>query len=140
MGEVFHRTPEYVRPVPGTRRQGKSKDAAVLATLIVFIDSENYWRYVFTVIENSWRARWIRESRGAQNTLGRRPHKRTSTLRGQAIDRPLTAAERAVVAKLSSHIEVSSTGAWVEYEWGDFKHDPIQVLARYFDAFQYFAN
>ncbi len=58
----------------------------------------------------------------------------------QAIDRPLTAAERAAVAKLSSHIEVSATHAQVEYQWGDFKHDPIQVLARYFDAFQYYAN
>ena len=58
----------------------------------------------------------------------------------QTLDRPLTTEERAAVDKLSSHIEVSSTGAWVEYEWGDFKHDPIQVLARYFDAFQYFAN
>ena len=58
----------------------------------------------------------------------------------QTIDRPLTAAERAAVAKLSSHIEVSATHAQVEYQWGDFKHDPIQVLARYFDAFQYYAN
>jgi len=58
----------------------------------------------------------------------------------QALDRPLTAAERAAVDKLSSHIEVSATHAAVEYQWGDFKHDPIQVLARYFDAFQYYAN
>jgi hypothetical protein len=27
-----------------------------------------------------------------------------------------------------------------EYHWGDFKHDPKQVLARYFDAFLYYAN
>ena len=58
----------------------------------------------------------------------------------QAIDRPLTAAERAAVDKLSSHIEVSATHATVEYNYGDFKHDPEQVLARYFDAFLYFAN
>jgi hypothetical protein len=58
----------------------------------------------------------------------------------QALDRPLTAAERAAVDKLSSHIEVSAAHASVEYQWGDFKHDPIQVLARYFDAFQYYAN
>lgn len=30
--------------------------------------------------------------------------------------------------------------AWVEYSWGDFKHDPKQVLARYFDAYLYMAN
>jgi len=58
----------------------------------------------------------------------------------QTIDRALTAAEQAAVGKLSSHIDVTSTRAWVEYHWGDFKHDPRQVLARYFDAFLYYAN
>jgi len=58
----------------------------------------------------------------------------------QTIDRALTAAEQAAVGKLSSHIDVTSTRAWVEYHWGDFKHDPKQVLARYFDAFFYYAN
>ena len=55
----------------------------------------------------------------------------------QTIDRPLSTAERAAVGELSSHIEVSRSEAWVEYHWGDFKHDPIEVLARYFDAFLY---
>jgi hypothetical protein len=58
----------------------------------------------------------------------------------QAIDRPLTREERAAVDRLSSHITVTSTSAWVDYSWGDFKHDPKQVLARYFDAFLYLAN
>jgi hypothetical protein len=58
----------------------------------------------------------------------------------QTIDRTLTAAEQAAVGKLSSHIDVTSTRAWVEYHWGDFKHDPKQVLAHYFDAFLYYAN
>ncbi|HQY92896.1 hypothetical protein [Caldilinea sp.] len=58
----------------------------------------------------------------------------------RTIDRRLTAAERAAVNELSSHIEVSSSDAWVDYEWGDFKHDPLEVLARYFDAFLYYAN
>ncbi len=58
----------------------------------------------------------------------------------QTIDRPLSTAERAAVGELSSHIEVSRSEAWVEYHWGDFKHDPIEVLARYFDAFLYYAN
>lgn len=26
------------------------------------------------------------------------------------------------------------------YNWGNFKHDPMQVLARYFDAYLYYAN
>lgn len=58
----------------------------------------------------------------------------------QTIDRALTAAEQAAVGKLSSHIDVTSTRAWVEYHWGDFKHDPKPVLARHFDAFLYYAN
>jgi hypothetical protein len=56
------------------------------------------------------------------------------------LDRPLTHEEQREVDKLSSHITVTSTGAWVDYSWGDFKHDPKQVLADYFDAFLYMAN
>ena len=58
----------------------------------------------------------------------------------QTIDRLLTPEEQAQVKRLSSHIEVSPSSAWVKYHYGDFKHDPNQVLARFFDAFMYFAN
>ncbi len=58
----------------------------------------------------------------------------------QAIDRPLTAAEQKAVSALSSHIDVTSTRAWVEYSWSDFRHEPVEVLVRYFDAFLYYAN
>jgi hypothetical protein len=58
----------------------------------------------------------------------------------QIIDRPLTETEQAAVNKLSSHIEASATHAVVTYQWGDFKHDPRRVLARYFDAHFYWAN
>lgn len=58
----------------------------------------------------------------------------------QTIDRLLTEAEQEAVNGLSSHIDVTASQAVVTYEWGDFKHDPRQVLARYFDAFLYFAN
>ena len=59
----------------------------------------------------------------------------------QTIDRPLSEKEQAEVERLSSHMdEVTSTHAVVTYEWGDFKHDPTQVLVRYFDAFMYYAN
>ena len=56
------------------------------------------------------------------------------------IDRPLTGEQLDEVETLSSHIEASSTHALVEYHWGDFKHDPIDVLHKYFDAFLYWAN
>ncbi len=62
------------------------------------------------------------------------------SLEWQTIDRPLTPEEQREVEQLSSHITVSSTGAWVDYSWGDFKHDPKEVLVRYFDAFLYLAN
>jgi hypothetical protein len=55
-------------------------------------------------------------------------------------DRPLTRAQLDAVNRLSSHIGVSSTHALVEYQWGNFKHNPIQVLHEFFDGFLYWAN
>src|SRR5438874_4391301 len=55
-------------------------------------------------------------------------------------DRPLTRAQLDAVNALSSHIEASSTHAMIEYHWGDFKHNPIQVLHEFFDGFLYWAN
>jgi hypothetical protein len=56
------------------------------------------------------------------------------------IDRPLTRAQLDAVNALSSHIEASATHAIIEYHWGNFKHDPINVLHEYFDGFLYWAN
>jgi hypothetical protein len=56
------------------------------------------------------------------------------------IDRPLTRAQLEEVNDLSSHIEASPTHAIIEYHWGDFKHNPIKVLHKYFDGFLYWAN
>ncbi|GAC1429422.1 MAG: hypothetical protein PVS3B3_27140 [Ktedonobacteraceae bacterium] len=55
-------------------------------------------------------------------------------------DRPLTRAQLDAVNKLSSHIEASATHAIIEYHHGDFKHDPIDVLHKFFDGFLYWAN
>ncbi len=55
-------------------------------------------------------------------------------------DRPLTRAQLDAVNALSGHIEVSSTHALVEYQWGSFKHNPIKVLHEFFDGFLYWAN
>ena len=55
-------------------------------------------------------------------------------------DRPLTRAQLDAVNSLSSHIEASATHALIEYHWGDFKHNPIQVLHEFFDGFLYWAN
>ena len=59
----------------------------------------------------------------------------------QTIDRPLTTRELTNVNELSSHMDtVTSTQAIVTYSWGDFKHNPKQVLLKYFDAFLYDSN
>ena len=58
----------------------------------------------------------------------------------QTVDRILTIEEQAAVDNLSSHIAVSSSQAVVTYDWGDFKHDPKEVLLKYFDAHFYLAN
>ncbi|MBI3657193.1 MAG: hypothetical protein HY232_12305 [Acidobacteria bacterium] len=58
----------------------------------------------------------------------------------QTIDRLLTATEQAEVENLSSHIEVSASRAVVTYSYGSFRHDPKQVLSRYFDACLYVTN
>lgn len=58
----------------------------------------------------------------------------------QTVDRLLTEDEQQAVRNLSSHIEVSSARAVVTYSYGSFKHDPRQVLARFFDAHLYLAN
>lgn len=57
-----------------------------------------------------------------------------------AIGRSLSASEQEKVAALSSHISVASDRAFVEYHYSDFKHDPLQVLDRYFDFLVYSAN
>lgn len=58
----------------------------------------------------------------------------------RTINRQLTTAERAAVNKLSSHGHTTATSFSVEYSYGDFKHNPDDVLARYFDVFFYTAN
>ncbi|MEZ4727456.1 MAG: hypothetical protein R3E79_10010 [Caldilineaceae bacterium] len=58
----------------------------------------------------------------------------------RTVNRQLTAAERTAVNKLSSHGHTTATSFSVDYSYGDFKHDPDEVLARYFDVFFYIAN
>ena len=58
----------------------------------------------------------------------------------QTIDRVLTPEEQAAINGLSSHIDVSSSRAVVTYHWSNFRHDPKQVLLKYFDAYFYLAN
>ena len=58
----------------------------------------------------------------------------------QAIDRPLSKAEMAELRALSTRATITGTRLQNEYHWGDFKGDPRDLMARYFDAHLYFAN
>ncbi len=58
----------------------------------------------------------------------------------QAIDRPLTPEEQEAVASLSSRVDPHPRRAVFVYNYGDFRGNPEEVLAQYYDALFYFAN
>ena len=57
-----------------------------------------------------------------------------------ALDRPLTLEQRAELRSISSRAEISATRFVSEYQWGDLKGDPLQMVEQYFDAFLYLAT
>ena len=57
-----------------------------------------------------------------------------------ALDRPLTAEQRAELRSISSRAEITATRFVNEYQWGDLKGDPQKMVEQYFDAFLYLAN
>lgn len=57
-----------------------------------------------------------------------------------ALDRPLTDDEMAALRALSTRATITPRSFTNEYHWGDFKGDPDQLMARYFDAHTYVAN
>ena len=57
-----------------------------------------------------------------------------------AIDRPLNATERRRLRAITSRATITSTRLVNTYEWGNFKADPHELVAKYFDAFLYYAN
>ncbi len=58
----------------------------------------------------------------------------------QAIDRPLTDADRKYLRSLSSRAEITSRSLTNTYQWGDFKGSPIKLMERCFDLHLYWAN
>jgi hypothetical protein len=58
----------------------------------------------------------------------------------QTVDGLLTPNEQAAVGRLSSHISVSSSRAWVEYHWSEYQARSQRSTAQYFDAHLYSAN
>lgn len=57
-----------------------------------------------------------------------------------SVGRPLTDEQQAELRELSTRAEITDTSFTNEYEWGDFKGDPREMMERYFDAHLYFAN
>jgi hypothetical protein len=51
-----------------------------------------------------------------------------------AIDRPLTAQQQAAIRQLSSRVQLSSTSVVFTYSYSDFRGQPLDVLAKHFDA------
>jgi hypothetical protein len=58
----------------------------------------------------------------------------------RSIDRPLTDSERREVSSWSSRSNASSHRATFNYSYGSFKKDPLDCVAKYFDAMFYTAN
>lgn len=58
----------------------------------------------------------------------------------QAIERSLTPAEMAELRRLSSRATITSRLFTNEYHFGDFRGNPREVMARYFDAHVYLSN
>ena len=58
----------------------------------------------------------------------------------QAIDRPLSQADREALRDLSTRARITATSFTNTYEWGDFKGDPAQLMERWFDLHLYLAN
>ena len=57
-----------------------------------------------------------------------------------AIDRPLTMDEMAELRMLSTRAVITPVSFTNEYNWGDFKGDPNELMQYYFDAHVYVAN
>lgn len=58
----------------------------------------------------------------------------------QAIDRPLSDADRGSLRAISTRARITSTSFTNSYEWGDFKGDPADLMERWFDLHLYLAN
>ena len=58
----------------------------------------------------------------------------------QAIDRPLSSADRQALRALSSRARITPTSFTNSYEWGDFGGNPDKLMERWFDLHLYWAN
>ncbi|MDD5206326.1 MAG: hypothetical protein PHS17_12940, partial [Desulfobacterales bacterium] len=57
-----------------------------------------------------------------------------------AIDRPLTAEETDALRALSTRAHITPVSFTNEYQWGNFRGNPDDLMRRFFDAHVYVAN
>src|SRR5690242_4183205 len=58
----------------------------------------------------------------------------------RAIDRPLSREDQAMLQSLSTRAQITATSFVNEYQWGDFKGDPLKLMRQCFDLHLYLAN
>jgi hypothetical protein len=58
----------------------------------------------------------------------------------RAVDRPLTEREMSELRALSTRATITATSFQNEYNYGNFRGDPLEMMRTYFDAFVYVAN
>lgn len=58
----------------------------------------------------------------------------------QTIDKPLSEKDREELRDISSRAQITSTSFVNEYNYGNFKGDPLKLVEKYFDAFLYVTN
>jgi hypothetical protein len=57
-----------------------------------------------------------------------------------AVDKPLNEKDMQALRNLSTRAQITISSFVNEYNWGDFKGNPLKLMERYFDAFLYVAN
>jgi hypothetical protein len=57
-----------------------------------------------------------------------------------AMDRPLTTEEMSALRGLSTRAHITTVSFTNEYQWGNFKGNPDDLMRRFFDAHVYVAN
>ncbi|ACY13715.1 hypothetical protein [Haliangium ochraceum] len=89
----------------------------------------------------------LRAARNAQSAAPEQPRQEGDNTMSEyqwyefiTLDHHLSLEEMEELRSISTRAQITPTRFWNEYHWGDLKADPAKLLARYFDAFLYFAN
>jgi len=58
----------------------------------------------------------------------------------EAVDTPLTDKQQQELRKISTRADIDSRRFVNEYQWGDLKADPLNLVKKYFDIHLYYAR